>query len=243
MVHQYKVGDKVRIKEREGSGCEYPYGFINEMREQKDRIFTIEKIVEKINPREKERKFYNGDDHYYEFKEDSRHFIWHSSMFEPVLEDSEQKIQTITSLKEGDFISICGITGRIKYNHFSSGYYLNFNNINEQNHFTCCRKLEELVPDFKKIANKYNPVRLEPVFFPEFSTIDDLVNFVQAVNNAYNSKKSITTLKILNENEIRFQKPKASIKRGSIPRGNQICGRKCKTAIIVGHLSNKTVSC
>lgn len=245
MVHQYKVGDKVRIKEKEGYGDSYPFNYTSEMyKKYGGRIVTISHIIPLEAEYCRDCLKYNGDKDGYRIKEDDRKFSWHSSMFEPVLEDSEQKIQTLISLKEGDLIPICDMIGRIQSDEDFSEYYLDFDDITVgQEHFTCCKKLRELVPDFEKIANEYDATRQDEGCFPEFSTINDLVKFVQAVNNAYNSKKSITTPKTLNENEIKFQKPKAAFSRGSVPKGNPICGRKHKTAIVVGRLSNQEISC
>lgn len=59
------------------------------------------------------------------------------------------------------------------------------------------------------------------------------------LNKKLDSKKesdSITTKKDQN-NEIRFQRKKASCKRGVVPAGRTISGRKDKIAISIGHLS------
>lgn len=243
MIHQYKVGDKVRIKEREGKSIDYPCYFVDEMCQQKGKIFTIKNISELSSSRHVKRKFYNGDNHFYLFEENG--YTWHSSMFEPALENPKSNAQTLCPLKEGDSISICGMIGRIQDGgYYCHRYYLDFDNIkDDQEHLVCCKKLRELVPDFEKIANEFDATHEESDCFPEFSTIDDLVKFAQAVNNAYNSKKSITISKTLNENEIRFQKPKTSSIRGSVPTGRAICGRRRKTAIELGHLSNTTCYC
>lgn len=238
----YKVGDKVRIKERIGNENDYPCLFSDVMTHWSGGTFKIKEkyhlTVKNIKDGEKS-KFYNGDDDLF-LLNGTNNNIWHSSMFEPVLEDSKQKIQTLTSLKVGDLVQICGMIGTIRYYCDYSTYYLGFDNSSKnQEHFICCAKLRELVPNFDKIADEYSPTQHKSGRFPEFSTIDDLMKFTQAVNNIYNSKKSITTLKTLNENEIRFQKPKTSSIRGSVPTGRAICGRRCKTAIELGHLSNK----
>lgn len=243
-VHEYKVGDKVRIKKREGADWDYPCYFTDDMSQLKGNIYTIFSIEELVEKNPSQHKFYNGDKHCYYFKEDMNGYTWHSSMFEPVLEDSNPAI--FTSLNEGNLISICDMTGKVQNDniHKSPHYYLDFDGItDEQEHFTCCRKLRELVPDFEKIASRYNVVGLEFECFPEFSTIDDLAKFIQAVNNTYNSKKIITTLKKLNENEIRFQKPKASFTGGHVPTGRTICGRQHKITVVIGHLSNQAISC
>jgi len=240
MIHQYKVGDKVRIKEREGKAVDYPYFFLDEMRQQKGKTFTIEKIAKEVDPQER-RKFYNGDDHWYLFKEDLNRFRWHSSMFEPVLENPE--LTTSISLKKGDLISICDIVGEIRDSGYDEpAHYLDFDNINEQEHYACCAKLRELVPNFDKIADKFDPVWNDTILFPEFSTIDKLMQFVQAINAEYNFKQS-TILKKSETYEIRFQKPKTSSIRGSVPAGRAICDRRRKTAIELGHLSNTTCYC
>ena len=235
MAHQYKVGDKVRIKKREGKFRDYPCGFVDEMAEEEGRIFTIKEIEEWDHTNSK-CKFYNGDNHYYLFIESG--YSWHSSMFEPVAKPQEIQLQA-TSLKEGDLIPICGILGKIER---GINYYLEFDHISDQEHTSCCKKLRELVPNFDKIACAYNAIRQESCYFPEFRTIDELIQFVQAINTEYNSKQS-TILKKSETYEIRFHKPKASSIRGSVPTGHPICGRRCKTAIKLGHLSNTTCHC
>jgi hypothetical protein len=250
MAHQYKVGDRIRIKKREDYCNLYPFPFVDSMNKLAGTICEIKAIKRVESFTNPNSGYINDDYHMYEIRpvdsSDHRDFVWawHSSMFEPVLENSEQKIQTLVSLHEGDLVEICGMIGSIDGNWGNSSYYLDFDGIrDEQEHFACCRKLRELVPDFEKIANEFDAIRQEADCFPVFSTIDNLVKFAQAVNNVYNSKKSITTPKTLNENEIKFQKPKAAFSRGSVPKGNPICGRKHKTAIVVGHLSNQEISC
>lgn len=87
MAHQYKVGDKVRIIERKGVASDYPCFFNESMAQQKDKIFTIEKIGELslCSSNYTNHRFYNGDAHFYSFKEIG--YLWHSSMFEPAIVD------------------------------------------------------------------------------------------------------------------------------------------------------------
>lgn len=242
MAHQYKVGDKVRIKERKGKPGDYPCYFSDKMSEQKGKIFTIREIKKLSSDAdiEKKCKFYNEDEYYYLFEEIA--YGWHSSMFELVSEDHEST--TSTSFEKGDLLPICGMIGKIQHYEDSEypSYYLYFDNIDDQEHSACCAALRKLVPNFDKIADEYGPIRHESGYFPEFSTISDLVKFTQAVNNAY-SKKSITTSKTLNENEIKFQRAKTSSERGIVPAGRAICGRRRKTAIKLGYLSNTTCYC
>lgn len=155
--HIYKVGDKVRIKEREGNSSGYPFTFLDCMNELAGTICKIKEIksiaVESfLNP---QSKYINDDYHIYTImpidSSDRRDFVWawHSSMFEPVEED--------VPITESD-------------------------------------------------------------------------------------NKISTTQKIQN-NEIRFQKPKASCKRGTVPTGSTISGRKDKIAISIGHLSYQVCNC
>lgn len=242
---KYRVGDKVRIVLREGNEYHYPFGFTDEMNEKfANKIVTIQRILEREAISCIKKLRYNGDTNGYRIKEDNGKFSWHSSMFEPVLEDSDSTIYT-SSLQEGDLIPICDdMIGRIQSDEDSSEYYLDFDGILfDQEHSTCCYKLRKLVPDFEKIANEYNAIRSNEGCFPEFSTINDLVKFVQAVNNVYNSEKLITTPKTLNKNEIGFQKPKASVIGGFVPVGHSMCGKTSRSAIAVGHLSYGARSC
>ena len=84
----YKVGDKVRILERKGSSRDYPFFFMKEMEELAGETFTIKRIeLNTICDRDK----YNGDFHRYILDEPGD-WSWHSSMFEPVLENPESNI-------------------------------------------------------------------------------------------------------------------------------------------------------
>jgi len=243
-LHTYKVGDIVRIKKREGYGDDYPFSFSDSMAELAGTLCRISKIIPNQVDNDQEYKYFNGDYSEYELEPldpaDKRdfYFCWHSSMFEPVAKPQEIQLQA-TSLKEGDLIPICGILGKIER---GINYYLEFDHISDQEHTSCCKKLRELVPNFDKIACAYNAIRQEPCYFPEFRTIDELIQFVQAINTKYNSKQP-TILKKSETYEIRFQKPKTSSIRGSVPTGRAICGRRRKTAIKRGHLSNTTCYC
>lgn len=148
---KFKLGDKVRIKERKGNPRDYPWTFVDSMSKLAGTICKIKEIKSIKTFKNAESKYINDDYHMYAIipidSSDCRDFVWawHSSMFELVEEDI-------------------------------------------------------------------------PITEPD--------------------NKILTTQKIQN-NEIRFQKPKASSIRGSIPTGRAICGRRCKTAIKLGHLSNK----
>ena len=155
---EFKVGDKVRIKEREGDPFNYPFPFCNPMNKLAGTICEIKKINTTTSLTNCKSKYINGDYHIYEISpvnsSDHRDFVWawHSSMFEPVIEKENNEL----------------------YSQKPSG----------------------------------------------------------------ESKQVLTTQKT-KEHEIRFQKPKASYIRGNVPTGRAICGRGNKTAIKLGHLSNK----
>lgn len=239
MIHQYKVGDKVRIKEREGKSIDYPCYFVDEMCQQKGKIFTIKNISELSSSRHVKRKFYNGDNHFYLFEENG--YTWHSSMFEPVIEKEN------TDYKYGDSIKVLEYSGTIRT---ATYFFVNFDTTVTE-HENICSKIREKCPDFCEIAKNMGAIKniSNKEYFPEFPTIERLIAFINKINELYSqkpsdeSKKSIITPKTLNENEIRFQKPKTSSIRGSVPTGRAICGRRRKTAIELGHLSNTTCYC
>lgn len=243
--HAYQIGDIVRIKKREGNDGDYPFSFSNYMSSLAGTICLIVGIdSEGVCASDVNRKYFNGDYSCYKLKpldsSDKRDFgyDWHSSMFELITSPSKIQLQAI-SLNVGNLVPICGMFGKIE---LDDNYYLDFDNISDQEHISCCKKLRELVPNFDRIANEFGTVYNTERLFPEFSTIDELMRFVQAINTKYNSKQP-TIFKKSETYEIRFQKPKTSSIRGSVPTGRAICGRRRKTAIELGHLSNATCHC
>ena len=85
----YKVGNKVVIMERKGRDIDYPYSFIDEMAEQKGKVYTIKRII--TAPYITDRKYHNGDPHKYKL-DDSTSYDWHSSMFR-LAERSDMEIK------------------------------------------------------------------------------------------------------------------------------------------------------
>lgn len=57
-----------------------------------------------------------------------------------------------------------------------------------------------------------------------------------------NSIKLIENLNKKEEHENQLQRKKSDLVRGTVPEGNIICGRKCKTSVSIGHLSYKVCS-
>lgn len=51
---------------------------------------------------------------------------------------------------------------------------------------------------------------------------------------------NLSTIKTLSH-EIKFQRKKACIKRGTRPEGSRVCGKRSKTSIVCGHLSYRKV--
>ena len=230
---KFKVGDKVQIKERKGCAEDYPCYFANGMALQKGKIFTIREIV-KFNPaydNDKIKcKFYNGDDNYYLFEEFG--CCWHSSMFEPIIKDYSY----------GDSIKVLEYSGTIEE---ATCFFVSFDAQGIE-HKDVCLKIREKCSNFCEIAGNMGAVKHidSQECFPEFPTIKQLVAFVNKINELYSQKpfgesKQILTTQKTKEHEIRFQKPKASYIRGNVPTGRTICGRGNKTAIKLGHLSNK----
>lgn len=128
------------------------------------------------------------------------------------------------------------------------GYYLDFEPMLFEN-CEVCSKLEELLGTnvFISTARKCG---CECIYsssaFPNFKHMEDLVTFVNELNKLLidsNKESDSITIKKDQNNEIRFQKPKASSKRGVVPAGSTISGRKDKIAISIGHLSYQVCNC
>lgn len=116
----YKVGDKVRILEREKDCMDYPFSFTDEMKELAGETFTIKRIeLNTICDRDK----YNGDFHCYLLDEPGN-WNWHSSMFEKVDSDSEVKEKSAPEKKykyeDDQRLTICGKTYRVHRNDDSN---------------------------------------------------------------------------------------------------------------------------
>lgn len=112
----YKVGDKVRILEREKAPSDYPYTFVNEMEAYVGKVFTIKRIeFSDICDKDK----YKGDFHKYILDEPGD-WCWHSSMFEKVDSDSEIKEKPVPEKKykyeDDQRLTICGKTYRVHRN-------------------------------------------------------------------------------------------------------------------------------
>lgn len=148
--------------------------------------------------------------------------------------------------KEGDILTIGNYKGSISKK--SVGYYLEMS----PRHGEICSRLKELFGTnvFISTARKCNCIDSScidlPCVFPYFESIEDLVTFVNELNKLLiDSSKESDSITIKNDqnNEIRFQKPKASSKRGVVPAGSTIRGRKDKIAISIGHLSYQVCNC
>ena len=128
-------------------------------------------------------------------------------------------------------------------NKNSIGYYLEIS----PRHCEVCSKLKELFGTNVFISTAYNCNCIDSSgAFPYFESIEDLVTFVNEFNKLLidSSKESDSiTIKKDQNNEIRFQKSKASSKRGVVPAGSTISGRKDKIAISIGHLSYQVCNC
>jgi len=247
MTHQYKVGDKVQIKKRKGSPYEYPYPFAESMNKLAGTICEIKGIHYVKSFSDSNSKYIDEDYHMYEIRpvdsSDCRDFVWawHSSMFEPVIEKENM------SYNYGDSIKVLEYSGKI----CEATYFFVSFDTPKTTHEVTCSKIREVCSDFCEIAKNMGAIKNidNEKLFPEFPTIEKLVAFVNKINELYSQKPSsefkqiLTTSKTLNENEIKFQRAKASSKRGIVPTGRAICGRRCKTAIKLGHLSHTTCYC
>lgn len=127
------------------------------------------------------------------------------------------------------------------------GYYLGFGPMLLEN-CEVCSKLKELFGTnvFISTARKCGGCIDSSSAFPNFKYMEDLVTFVNELNKLLidsNKESDSITIKKDQNNEIRFQKPKASSKRGVVPAGSTISGRKDKIAISIGHLSYQVCNC
>ena len=128
------------------------------------------------------------------------------------------------------------------------GYYLDFDfGSMVLEHCEVCSKLKELFGTnvFISTARKCGCINSSGAF-PAFKYMEDLVTFVNELNKLlidFNKESDSITIKNDQNNEIRFQKPKASSKRGVVPAGSTISGRKDKIAISIGHLSYQVCNC
>lgn len=255
MAQKFWPGDRVRVRNRIGRPNDYPFGFYSCMTNKfEGELVTISYVAElKDFPENfKHARFYNEDHNYYRIKEDGGEYIWHSSMFT----SSEALIRPLHENNDPNDvfeIGTCIVFGPFK-GHVSPGkripgtYFLNLEDA-VHSHDINCRKLEEWIPNYRELAKPFNPKTINPsqCCIPIFWSLTDLYKYCMVLVEEMNAilkkknqkEQSITTPKTLNENEIRFQKPKASSIRGSVPTGRAICGRRCKTAIELGHLSNK----
>lgn len=145
--------------------------------------------------------------------------------------------------KESDILTIGNYKGSISKD--SIGYYLEMS----PRHCEICSRLKELLGTnvFISTAHKCNCIDSPyDVSFPYFESIENLVTFVNKLNKLLidsNKESDSITIKKDQNNEIRFQKPKASSKRGVVPAGSTISGRKDKIAISIGHLSYQVCNC
>ena len=148
--------------------------------------------------------------------------------------------------KEGDMLTIGDYKGFISKDGI--GYYLDFDlGSMVLEHYEVCSKLRELFGTnvFISTARKCGCIDYSSEF-PYFESIEDLVTFVNELNKLLidsNKESASITIKNDQNNEIRFQKPKASSKRGVVPAGSTISGRKDKIAISIGHLSYQVCNC
>lgn len=218
MESKYKPGDKVIVIEREGEASDYPMGFIDDMCKYSGLVVTIE-TVHPILYDCKFRKFYNGDDFQYHIKEDGGNKYWHSSMFMNAksLYNVGDKV-TIAEREGGEFDYPFNFTKGM--NDLAGSTFI-------------VSKVEQayINPSLKYSNGDNYKYLLEGSMYSWHSSM--FKTTTQKVNNLQNTKN----------HENRFQKPKASVRRGSIPKGRTVCGRTNKARVTVKHLSNKPVYC
>lgn len=233
MAHQYKIGDRVRIIEREGTADKYPLSYVNKMNNEfAGRIVTIDNIVKNEASYYKACLMYNGDDNGYRIKEDNYKYSWHSSMFEPVQNEEvlpPSSFQVGQKVLFGDFIGIV---------HKSSDnlYWLDLTPSKSGTHSESCRTLETLLPNYREIGKKFGAIYWteESCCIPIFSSLGRLYLYYCELVELLNKPKTTK-----DHDEIRFQKEGSSIERGAVPTGHSISGRRYQATVISGHLSYK----
>lgn len=188
----YKIGDKVRIKKREGEGGDYPCNYTEEMREHEGKTLTISSFSFPAHTETLERaKRYDGDLFFYGLDVDGDNWLWTSSMFEPV-EDAADKTDTkakehtaklVTSeelaagyiLKHRDRVVLNGVEYEV-VDEFNGDYYWmtpTDGSVKEDNIFTSLGYDKDEVG---KWASSFGAINTEPDF-PEFESLDNLSQF------------------------------------------------------------------
>lgn len=218
MESKYKPGDKVIVIERKGESSDYPLGFVDCMCKYSGSVVTI-KEVKPVPYNCKNRKFYNGDNFYYYIKEDKNSYLWHSSMF----------MNAKSLYNVGDKVTIVERKGS------EFDYPFNFT-----------KGMNELAGK-TFIVSEVEPAYIDPSL--KYSNGDNYKYLLEGSMYSWHSSMFKTTTQKVNNlqntknHENRFQKPKASVRRGSIPKGRTVCGRTNKARVTVKHLSNKPVYC
>ena len=147
------------------------------------------------------------------------------------------------SFSHGDRVTVYGWPGEVQVD--STSYWVYFDSY----HGDKCDIFRN-IPQYASLVNQFNGKEVEVGrSFPRFKTAKDLSSFINSINEIYKQElkkvefqESIIS-KTSNKNEIRFQKPKASVVGGFVPDGHSRCGKTSRSAIAVGHLSYGARSC
>ena len=73
------------------------------------------------------------------------------------------------------------------------------------------------------------------------NTVDFHKDFIPKEYDTEITITQIINFKKETKHEIKFQRKKSDVGRGTIPAGSRICGKRSKTSVGVGHLSNRKV--
>lgn len=76
---EFKEGDYVTIIEREGVASDYPASYVDDMVNYVGKTFVVKDLC--LTESADDRKYFNGDPHWYYLETPSGNWIWHSSMF------------------------------------------------------------------------------------------------------------------------------------------------------------------
>lgn len=257
-MNKFKVGDRVRVKKREGDPLDYPFSFSEEMAEWAGNIYTIKRIDEDFLPDPGEYKFGENDSAAYYLKEVP--YTWHSSMLEscntsltPSLEHYLHLLEGPV-ISEGDWVFIGTLRGKVTKS-WDNQYYLDMQDSHnhEYSHEEVCEYLKcdyknATGKEFEEAAAIYGASN-SGCIFPEFPDIGSLEKFIDYVSKEFEfagiqqlkQKESITQK--IEQHEIKFQNPKTSIVRGIVPEGHRIRSKEYKASISRRCIEHRVIHC
>ena len=201
----YKIGDKVKIKKREGQSFDYPFGFTDMMCSQEGKTGEITAIEISPAPSDMELiKYYNGDPHIYKINGEC--WLWHSSMFEwepiagmkpskPANQPKEDKSASPSPdvisrknlnegyvLEIGDKIILNECEYVVRHNGAMNRFWLTHHSTGEEN-----KIFKEVgIPEGKEVerfVNRFGKAHIiSSTAFPEMESLKELTDLVFALS-------------------------------------------------------------